>query len=395
MIFKYKINKMLRKNTKPFEFLAEIAQKQLSGYIFVTDPKDKSIVWKIYLNRDKLYYATSANGQIERLSCLWQQQRLEMPMPKITLGQCEYKQLCSWWISKRLPEAGLRKLIINLTQEALGQVISFESTQVEFYPKTERSPLFIDHYWQELWEISEHLNHYWHKIRPNIHSAFARLYLHEKKVPLFFSLWKKIDREVGWDSRFREQKLSFWLMSLPEKFSIYDLGNKVNLNPLHLANQLQVFSKYKTIEVLPYGRNPNNVVKQYQPERIGPTIACIDDSKTVQKQVKMTLEAAGYTVISITDPAQSLKTVVQEKPALILLDINMPEIDGYQLCQMLRKSRKLKGIPVIMLTGRNTAIDKIRSKIIGVVDYLTKPCDPNKLINTVKRALESQIITQR
>ena len=48
-----------------------------------------------------------------------------------------------------------------------------------------------------------------------------------------------------------------------------------------------------------------------------------------------------------------------------------------------------------MLTGRNTAIDKIRSKIIGVVDYLTKPCDPNKLISTVKRALESQIITQR
>jgi len=386
---------MHSKYTTPFQFLEEIAQKKLSGYIFITDPRDKSIVWKIYLNQEKLYYATSANGQKERLSCLWQQQQLDLPLPKITSGQCEYKQLCSWWISKKLPESGLRKLIINLTQEALGQVISFESTQVQFYPETERNPLFIDYYWQELWEISEHLNHHWHKIRPNIHSAFARLYLNEKKVPLFFSLWKKIDREVGWDNCFREQKLSFWLMSLPKKYSIYELGTKVNLNPLHLARQLQTFTKYKTIEVLPYGRNPNKVIEQYQPAPIRPTIACIDDSKTVQKQVKITLESAGYSVVGITDPAQSLKTVVQEKPVLILLDINMPEIDGYQLCQMLRKSRQLKGIPIIMLTGRNTAIDKIRSKIIGVVDYLTKPCDPNKLIDTVERAIKSQIIAQR
>ncbi|MDJ0725767.1 MAG: response regulator [Prochloraceae cyanobacterium] len=383
---------MLTKHTAPFQFLEEIARKKLSGYIFVTDPKDKSIVWKIYLNREKLYYATSANGQKERLACLWQQQQINLPLPKISSGQCEYKQLCSWWISKKLPESSLRKVIINLTQEALGQVISFESTQVAFYPETERNPLFIDYYWQELWEISEHLNHYWHKIRPNIHSAFARLYLHEKKVPLFFNLWKQQDRQVKNDTFFRDQKLSFWLMYLPKRYSIYQLAAEIKVNPLHLAHQFQIFTKQKAIHVLPYGRNPNNIIEQYQATPIRPTIACIDDSKTVQKQVKMTLETAGYSVVSILDPSQSLKAVVQAKPVLILLDINMPNIDGYQLCQMLRKSRQLKDIPIIMLTGRNTAIDKIRSKMIGVVDYLTKPCNPNKLIETVDRTVKSQMV---
>lgn len=383
---------MLTKHTAPFQFLEEIARKKLSGYIFVTDPKDKSIVWKIYLNREKLYYATSANGQKERLACLWQQQQINLPLPKISSGQCEYRQLCSWWIGKKLPESSLRKVIINLTQEALGQVISFEATQVAFYPETERNPLFIDYYWQELWEISEHLNHYWHKIRPNIHSAFARLYLHEKKVPLFFNLWKQQDRQVKNDTFFRDQKLSFWLMYLPKRYSIYQLAAEIKVNPLHLAHQFQIFTKQKAIHVLPYGRNPNNIIEQYQATPIRPTIACIDDSKTVQKQVKMTLEAAGYSVVSILDPSQSLKAVVQAKPVLILLDINMPNIDGYQLCQMLRKSRQLKDIPIVMLTGRNTAIDKIRSKMIGVVDYLTKPCNPNKLIETVDRTVKSQMV---
>ncbi|PSF36211.1 hypothetical protein C7H19_14095 [Aphanothece hegewaldii CCALA 016] len=116
-----------------------------------------------------------------------------------------------------------------------------------------------------------------------------------------------------------------------------------------------------------------------------PLIVCIDDSKTVQQQVTKTLEVAGYQTISITDPASALTVLIRHKPVLILLDINMPEINGYELCQMLSRSRKLKDIPVVMLTGREGLVDRLRAKFIGVSEYLTKPFNPNELIEVVQR----------
>lgn len=189
-----------------------------------------------------------------------------------------------------------------MTQEVLGQVISLGKTQLEFIPEQATGQkLFINYSWRELWEISERLNYYWQKVRPSIHSAFARLYLSEEKVPEFFHLWKQLDSEIGCAGFFRHQKLSFWLMYLPKKYSIYELGKKIDVNPLNLAHQLEIFTRKGTIQVLPYSRDRQNIVKRHEQVPIRPTIACIDDSKTVQKQVKMTLESVGYNVVGITD----------------------------------------------------------------------------------------------
>lgn len=122
-----------------------------------------------------------------------------------------------------------------------------------------------------------------------------------------------------------------------------------------------------------------------QTSNLRPIVACIDDSKTVQRQVQMTLEPAGYQVFSITDPTTSLTELVRKKPVLILLDINMPGIDGRELCVKLRRSRILKDIPIVMLTGANKEIDRTLAKFVGANDYITKPFDPNELIRVVKK----------
>ncbi|RMF22855.1 MAG: response regulator [Cyanobacteria bacterium J083] len=97
----------------------------------------------------------------------------------------------------------------------------------------------------------------------------------------------------------------------------------------------------------------------------------------------MTLEAVGYEVISITEPSTALKTLRYQQPILILMDINMPEIDGYELCSMLRRARKLEKVPIVMLTGRDGLIDRMRAKIAGANNYITKPCNPNKLLKLI------------
>ena len=101
----------------------------------------------------------------------------------------------------------------------------------------------------------------------------------------------------------------------------------------------------------------------------------------------MTLEAGGYKVLGILDPTTALKMLSQQQPAVIFMDINMPNLNGYDLCSLLRKSQKFNEVPIVMLTARDRTIDRVRAKIVGATDYLTKPCNPNKLI-TLAKALE-------
>ena len=118
-----------------------------------------------------------------------------------------------------------------------------------------------------------------------------------------------------------------------------------------------------------------------------PVVACIDDSKTVQRQVQMTLEIAGYQVLSFTEPDRALTALVRHKPAVILMDINMPKMDGYELCRRLRQARHLQDVPIVMLTGRDGFLDRLRAKLAGVTSYLTKPFEPAQLLSSIQTAI--------
>ena len=112
-------------------------------------------------------------------------------------------------------------------------------------------------------------------------------------------------------------------------------------------------------------------------------IACIDDNKTVQIQVKRTLELAGYEVLSIVDPGFCMTVLSRNQPKLILMDINMPYFDGYELCQMLKKSRQLKNIPIAFFSSKDTIVNRVRAKMCGAIGFLSKPIAPLELIDFV------------
>ena len=116
-------------------------------------------------------------------------------------------------------------------------------------------------------------------------------------------------------------------------------------------------------------------------------VVCIDDCKTIQSLVKRSLERVGYEVMGITDPATALTAIIRKKPDLILMDISMPDVDGYELCRMLRQSRKLSKVPVVMLTGREGMIDRMRSQLAGAAGYMTKPFKIEELLDMVHKQL--------
>lgn len=116
-------------------------------------------------------------------------------------------------------------------------------------------------------------------------------------------------------------------------------------------------------------------------------IACIDDSPVIGKELEAILKPLGYEVFSILDPLQSLTTLLQKKPKLIFLDLVMPNTNGYELCSFLRKSPLFKELPIVMLTGHDGVIDRLRAKVAGSTDFLGKPPDPVRVVEVVQKLL--------
>lgn len=114
-------------------------------------------------------------------------------------------------------------------------------------------------------------------------------------------------------------------------------------------------------------------------------ILIIDDSPTVLKIVGVTLERQGYQVMVASGAIEALAKLNEALPDLILLDITMPNVDGYQLCKLLRANDKTRDIPIIMLTGKDGFFDKMRGKITGATEYITKPFEPATLLDAVAR----------
>jgi two-component system, chemotaxis family, response regulator PixG len=112
-------------------------------------------------------------------------------------------------------------------------------------------------------------------------------------------------------------------------------------------------------------------------------VICIDDSPTILKAIKGFLDEELFQVVGITDSLKALMQILRSKPDIILLDISMPNLDGYELCSMLRKHPGFRNTPVIMVTGRTGIIDKARAKLVKASGYLTKPFTQAELIKTV------------
>ncbi len=120
------------------------------------------------------------------------------------------------------------------------------------------------------------------------------------------------------------------------------------------------------------------------------TVACIDDSPTVLNAIQKFLEDQSLSVVAINDPVKALMQIVRSKPDLILLDITMPNLDGYELCALLRRHPRYKRTPIVMVTGNTGLIDRARAKLVRASGYLTKPFTQSDLLKMVFKHLPSR-----
>ena len=120
-------------------------------------------------------------------------------------------------------------------------------------------------------------------------------------------------------------------------------------------------------------------------DKIRRKILVVEDSSTIRKVISITLSQKGYEIIEAGDGLEALSRLNEIKPDLILLDIILPKMDGYQILSIIRDNPEFKNIPVIMLTSKDGIINKVKGKIAGSSAYLTKPFDPAQLVETIER----------
>ncbi|MGO8947637.1 MAG: response regulator [Ktedonobacterales bacterium] len=126
-----------------------------------------------------------------------------------------------------------------------------------------------------------------------------------------------------------------------------------------------------------------------------PVVLVVDDSPTVRKIVQLTLQRERIHVVTAGDGLSALAAVADEQPDLILLDIMLPRMDGYNICQVVRRNNAFRDMPIIMLSGKDGLFDKMRGKLAGSTEYITKPFDSAELVQTVKRHLNSTVVRER
>jgi DNA-binding response OmpR family regulator len=118
-------------------------------------------------------------------------------------------------------------------------------------------------------------------------------------------------------------------------------------------------------------------------------IVCIEDDPKTIDLVKLILKREGFEVIGVTNGRDGLAAIEQARPQLVLLDLMMPDMDGWEVYQAMRANESMKHIPVIVLTAKAQSIDKVLGLHIAKVnDYITKPFSPTELVQSVRKVLD-------
>ncbi|MBF2016487.1 MAG: response regulator [Rivularia sp. T60_A2020_040] len=337
----------------PLSLLAQLSSRHATGCLRVFT---KSNSWSIYLEEGKLTYASCSDNLFERLDTRLRQlnqhiptlnssARIQMRMKFETkdesVSQPDYQAIC-WLVDGdyiTYPQAAT--LVNELAKEVLESFLTIQEGSYEF---RNENPL------EDL-------------------PTFCHLDLR--------SLVENAQKEL------RSRRINQQKATSGEHSSIVKEINPANIQVKPNEDVEKQLKKPTKNEIVKDNKdNKNTNISNSTKERLY-TVACIDDSLTILKSIKRFLDEDNFSVVMINDPVKALMQILRSKPDLILLDVEMPNLDGYELCSLLRRHSAFKNIPIIMVTGRTGFVDRAKAKMVRASGYLTKPFTQSELLKIV------------
>ncbi|MGC2238809.1 MAG: response regulator [Pyrinomonadaceae bacterium] len=177
--------------------------------------------------------------------------------------------------------------------------------------------------------------------------------------------------------------IGYFNLKNPKKGILY-LNEAARLNP----DDIVLSSKVNALKIRMSEIEKQKSVQASKPKNM--TILVVDDSATVRKLISGKLEKSGHEVVCAIDGVDAIEKLNEIVPDLILLDITMPRMDGYQVCKLIRANESMKDVPIVMISGKDGFFDKVRGRMAGTTGYITKPFGPETLMKTVETYVGGQ-----
>ncbi|PZO40641.1 MAG: response regulator [Pseudanabaena frigida] len=369
--------------------------QQATGELIVTDEHESEPNWNIYFYLGRLVYATGGKHRVRRLARAIRQHSQNVniqdlldhanPMTEAwelkVIGQAIQDQQLTTEQSRAIIQSSIHEVFYSLSDQKQPKsswkpldALPFKPVVALSATQTLDDILAAHQKWQNagLSHVQNMIQGFSFDLAPYISNP------DQLKVML--------DAEAISSKTYSSLK-----KILNGKNTLWDLSIIMHCSMIAVMRSLLPFvvDGIVTFQEIPDWTSPNwkLPVKQTTTPRRG-LIACIDDSPQVEIEMRRILEPLGFEVLGITEPLQSVSTLLQRKPDLIFLDLIMPNTNGYELCTFLRKTTTFQEIPIVILTGRDGVIDRVRAKMAGSSDFLSKPPDPAKVLQILRKFLQ-------
>ncbi len=352
--------------------LIELGQR--TGELFVE--ASPANYWFVFFLNGRIIYASSTEGSISRLRDYLHRFKAEDTLdqvqipPKAAVNAPEYNRLWSLLESHKLNPPQGKQIVQAMVREVLFDLLSLHHGSFIFEAGSPLAPQLTTFAITPLiTEIMTQVQE-WKKLHPYVQSP--------EQIPTIMNpepLRKTLPEPVF-------KALSQWSDG---KTTIRQMGRYLGRDTLAVAKAMHPYIRQGAIQVTE--PPPPSDARPSRPSN-GSTrpahILCIDDSMAIQKTVEFILQNEGYQVTTIGNPLKALGQVFLLNPDMILCDVAMPKLDGYELCAMLRKSSAFRLTPMIMLTGKDGFTDRIKARMAGANEFLSKPFAEKELLTIVE-----------
>ncbi|HAA30952.1 MAG TPA: response regulator [Cyanobacteria bacterium UBA8553] len=380
---------------KSIRFLETLKRIRFSGQLILTDPKGQQ--WNFYLYLGSIIYATGGVHPVRR----WQRNlathcpqipaqylklQRELAESKTTaLNNCwEYHLLCLWVAQQKITLEQAAKMIRAVVCEVLFDVVQAmratpQIKQDNLLPK----PLVLIDVQQAIAEVNQLWQSWWNakvaKYSPNMAATIKQPEKLQKcTTAKVYQILTKL---------------------LNGQHPLRDLAVQMRQDVVQVTRSLLPYIELGLVELVSVPDLPIPVdvpVLKKPPISVTvskPLVACVDDSPLVCQTMEALLVAAGYRFVGVEDALRSFAILLACKPDFIFLDLVMPHTNGYEICAKLRKLSGFRDTPIVILTGNDGIVDRVRAKLVGASDFLSKPVDAGTVLSVIRKHLEQGVIS--
>lgn len=346
-----------------------------------TQPTQRSLAgqsWFVFCFNGQIIYATQSAGSLFRLRDYLRRYKADSALDKIqvpymaTTNAPEYGYLWALLENHILTPAQGRNIIQSMIHETLFDLLSLHQGSFTFEMGSALAPQLTSLEISSLLAKIVKQVQQWKQFHPHIQSPEQCPVISDPaqlRVALPVNTFNTLKRWADGHT------------------SIRQMARYLNRDVLSVAKAIYPFVQQGLVQVF-YEPSvaPANTKKEWSsPETKVKRVVCIDDDNMIRKTIELILNEHGYEATAIASPLQALSLVFQLKPDLILCDIAMPELDGYEICAMLRNSSAFRQTPIVMLTGIDGFIDRVQARMAGATDYFTKPFGESELLMLVEK----------